>query len=352
MERVGQTEKKTRNKWRKRDLSVNLVFIVVVTVSFSLLCSCYFMFRGTILQTPLHKTCDSRWLQLRDSIYQSGVVADSIFRTKAPSKTPSKGKNEKENTLAKDDYIFTRNDFEMVREMQKEIIRRQDILTDDLRQETNNVINKVNGWLAFWMGIMAILGVFVPIALQFKLYRETRDREEEGKTKLEKAIRGGRIMLNKSKELWDKEIAKTKEVAKKDIKKEMESLVRVKFTTLIRTFHALSECSGLKVTVKRDELIERSLKEVINQFTNLVERYMEFPQDGEMVYHLCVAIVQVTSVLSLIKQFIPRRVRKVDYLITESYHLIDALNTPGTDCDTLHSRLRTYCKDLSLVTIR
>lgn len=39
---------------------------------------------------------------------------------------------------------------------------------DDLRQETNNVINKQNAWLSFWIGILAIVGALIPLLFQLK----------------------------------------------------------------------------------------------------------------------------------------------------------------------------------------
>lgn len=42
---------------------------------------------------------------------------------------------------------------------------------DDLRQETNNNINKINGWMAAWMALLGILGIFIPIVYQYSLYR-------------------------------------------------------------------------------------------------------------------------------------------------------------------------------------
>lgn len=38
----------------------------------------------------------------------------------------------------------------------------------DLRQETNNVIEKHNAWLSFWIGILAIVGALIPALLQWR----------------------------------------------------------------------------------------------------------------------------------------------------------------------------------------
>ena len=39
----------------------------------------------------------------------------------------------------------------------------------DIRQETNNIIDKQNGWFSFWLGILAIVGALIPFFFQLKL---------------------------------------------------------------------------------------------------------------------------------------------------------------------------------------
>lgn len=49
------------------------------------------------------------------------------------------------------------------------IMKRQDDLVNDIRQETSNNIDRINSVLTFWLGIMSLVGVLVPIALQIRL---------------------------------------------------------------------------------------------------------------------------------------------------------------------------------------
>lgn len=43
---------------------------------------------------------------------------------------------------------------------------------NNLRQETNNVIEKQNAWLAFWIAILAIVGALIPALLQWRNERK------------------------------------------------------------------------------------------------------------------------------------------------------------------------------------
>ena len=59
---------------------------------------------------------------------------------------------------------------------------------DDCRQETNNNINKSNGWLGFWIATMTILGVILPILMQHKNSKEERERIDKALGHAEKRI--------------------------------------------------------------------------------------------------------------------------------------------------------------------
>lgn len=50
---------------------------------------------------------------------------------------------------------------------------------DDLRQETNNVIDKQNMWLSFWLGILALVGALLPFFFQLRGANEQKREIEE-----------------------------------------------------------------------------------------------------------------------------------------------------------------------------
>lgn len=55
-----------------------------------------------------------------------------------------------------------------------ELESRQDDSINDIRQETNNIINKVNGWIGFWIAILAIFGGGLPLIIQYVQTKKTR----------------------------------------------------------------------------------------------------------------------------------------------------------------------------------
>lgn len=57
---------------------------------------------------------------------------------------------------------------------------------NDLRQESNNIINKWSAWLGFWISILALLMGLLPIAIQFKLSSRSEKRVKAELERLEK----------------------------------------------------------------------------------------------------------------------------------------------------------------------
>lgn len=71
---------------------------------------------------------------------------------------------------------------------QQIILKRQEDLVNDIRQETNNSIDKINMILSFWLGMMAIFGVAVPLVMDHLRRKESeRDLERQKKEVDEKA---------------------------------------------------------------------------------------------------------------------------------------------------------------------
>lgn len=60
---------------------------------------------------------------------------------------------------------------------------------DDYRQETNNVINKVNGWLSLWIAASSILVTLLPILFQFHIGRDNQKAVEKRIAESERGLR-------------------------------------------------------------------------------------------------------------------------------------------------------------------
>lgn len=340
----------------KTDKTVNRIFTVVVVAMSLILLSCAFMFYQTCMISLSHKECDHRWMELRDSIYDDIEHVDSIFTTyisakdinhKRASKTPNRLDGEK--------YIFTRNDIENLKKAQKTLIARQDRMVDDLRQETNNTINKVNGWLSFWMGIMAILGVFVPIALQFKLYRETRESDrnlkkqhEEDRNRIEDCLRQCQADIKGEYVRVEADIQRTHKSIIEEINKEVDLL---KFSGSIKSFQNLADCPSLSNNETRGLLMRKNWDEIVRITKRVINSYFHDTgsRDQNLTYQLSIVLIQTADVLSTIRKLHPHRSRRLQSLMEQSYRIVTEINSTSYDRNAVNTELTSYSESLSIL---
>lgn len=75
--------------------------------------------------------------------------------------------NNKESFVASSDVLHHLDSlYRNVIIKQEDILVRQADLVNDIRQETNNNLDKHSAWLAFWIAVLAFVGVVCPIAYQ------------------------------------------------------------------------------------------------------------------------------------------------------------------------------------------
>lgn len=56
---------------------------------------------------------------------------------------------------------------------------------NDLRQESNNIINKWNAWFSFWMALLAVLAGIIPMLMQIKIANDNEKKINEEIKKLD-----------------------------------------------------------------------------------------------------------------------------------------------------------------------
>lgn len=346
---------------------VDIIFIGVMVVILLIIGSSMWMFFEACRYETKYFNLQDEWMKKRDSMYLEVVPTDSVLSNiiLAKEKQEFEGKENKIDSLTTkkevDKYLIPLSDILKVRESQKLLIMRQDQLIDDVRQETNNIINKMNGWLGFWMGVMAILGVFVPIALQLKLYRENRDTEE----RLRKECKEELTHLRKESTLYEKKCEITQRTSQAGIKAELlnmeieidqrfkriqnnyqRDMQIIRFTATIRCFHNIIESPEIRTNELRDQLLVKNWKDIVTYLKKFIEYYNQTTDNGNS-YLMSVIIVQVASVLTSLRILIPWRKRQFESLATESNNIIEALNTVPLDKKTIISRLNSYQETLS-----
>lgn len=124
------------------------------------------------------------------------------------------------------DTVNPVSDRELLRELwhnQRHIHNMQADLLADVRQETNNSLEKITSELNFWIAVLALIGVFVPIAITYKGERDYKIRLEENIKNSKDRIASyiGRLNLRISK--WNERLVRNEEEYKKLSEKLTES---------------------------------------------------------------------------------------------------------------------------------
>lgn len=144
-------------------------FLGVLVVAFlGMLVCCYVAFDKTVLamEAPVYKV---------EHIYRHYPSFEFVSRETGNGQFAPAVDRIERNLQARIDSL-AKEGFNMQRQFDNSL--------SDLRQESNNNINKVNGWLGFWIALAAILGVGIPICSQIIISKEMRDEIAECKKEL------------------------------------------------------------------------------------------------------------------------------------------------------------------------
>lgn len=317
------------SKWELKWL-----FIWTIVTTLIVAVACGWMFYKTIDFDPSNKEYTEAWLEHRNDIQHYWYGVDSVGLAKP----------------------LTKGDMLRILKSQELVLDRQDVLVDDVRQETNNLINKMNGWLGFWIGIVALVGVFVPVALQFKLYRESKETEKELSGKI----------LNSTKSCKADLEAQAREI--------IGRIREITFATLVRNFQNVFECPATQVQESRNVVlreilskIKRRVEENIRLYCQRIEPsngnntetdYSDMDrisgnscEDAVTEHELTVMLIQATNLINIIKRLSQHKNRNLDRMLLQITSLITDLNTPGVLQSSINSKLRDFCVSLRLLSI-
>lgn len=99
---------------------------------------------------------------------QTSQVSDSDTRAN-PNDTASKA----------DRLLVLESKVRQLEYQVKQLNDNEERIVSDIRQESNNIINKFNAWLGFWIAILAIFGGLIPLVIQYILNNKSRKEFEE-----------------------------------------------------------------------------------------------------------------------------------------------------------------------------
>lgn len=290
------------------EIKSHISFLTVATISLILIVlACVVVFFKMCFCADLeHKEYDRKWLALRDSLYYTTlpfditVAADINDTTKVKRRLQlTTVKNRLDSITANDilDSIvitnrLSRQQIDLFVRNQQLLLHRQDTLADDLRQESNNLINKTNGWLAFWITVMTITGVIIPLALNYKTSKENK---EELLKALEEAQRIG------------------------------HSIDKLEMTRLVKNFEMICNSTVLQNSPERNTVAQNTWSEISSKYIQLVKLYISEDSNAIERNDITVAILNILSAFSTIRIYQKRRKRKIQHLEDVGKQLLNKL---------------------------
>lgn len=202
---------------------------------------------------------------------------------------------------------------ETIRNNQLYIIDQQDRLINDFRQEMNNNINKINTWLAYGIGIIGLLGVFIPLAIQIKFNSDeeeiSKERKEEFskmkedfeklKIKIEQQVKLQNHSIQKSMRELVNDFTKKFDEEKNKLNKEAQ-LHRI--WSRFMSFSCCLDNLGLKDLSEKNELLKYTWNKSIESLSDiLAETCGKTDVNIQDRVALVMSLVMLNSMISLLR---------------------------------------------------
>lgn len=238
---------------------------------------------------------------------------------------------------------------------------------NNLRQETNNLINKMNGWLSFWLCLLTIIAGIIPLCLQYKFNQESKEvakereaiREKknaklkddlekglkEEKTKIEKSIneitKEKKELTQQNKELHDQ--------LEKD-KKEYQLLEnQLKLNCIISSLLNAKENKLIDNSVERDVLLSKLMHELYEKTKCLFASIAQKSDDPNVKDIINTSLIQLFTVFKYYQRslVLKSRFRKIDLLLDHLKKIISELNEGRISTNQLGEELNQLEAEIS-----
>ena len=191
---------------------------------------------------------------------------------------------------------------------------------NDVRQETNNIINKINGWLSFWLAILALVGGVLPVVISWrqeqdnnKKFSDLTDKVNSKLINLEDRVQGKIDDLNNlHTELKSFIEDSKKELEKQRNKRELHE-THINITNIISSFIAAKNNKLIEDSYERDLLRISLLKELAIEFDKITDCIFndDYQQDCKVV--LQTILIQFYSLYASLRITL-LKVHKTQYL--------------------------------------
>ena len=149
---------------------------------------------------------------------------------------------------------------------------------NDVRQETNNIINKINGWLSFWLAILTLIGGVLPVVLSWRqeqdnnkkfsdLGNDITDRGNKIEKRVTEKINDLNVLHNQLRKVLKEQKA---ELVKQQNSRKLHE-THISITNIISSFMAAKNNKLIEDSFERDLLRISLLNALATEFEKITD---------------------------------------------------------------------------------
>lgn len=179
---------------------------------------------------------------------------------------------------------------------------------NDVRQETNNIINKINGWLSFWLAILALIGGVLPVVIGWKQEQDNTKKFEDLKNDLANTKEASKNdVKERLEEIRDfkEELCKIRDKIEDEYDKQLNRNkiheTHINITNIISSFIAAKDNKLLADSYDRDYLRVSLLNELFNEFNKITECMFKDEYQSESKIILKTILIQFYSLYASLR---------------------------------------------------
>lgn len=223
----------------------------------------------------------------------------------------------------------------LVNANQAQILQRQADLVNDIRQETNNNLDKMAAWLSFWIAIIAIVGAVLPFAFQYFVMKREEAKFREMKREFQRTIDNKQRDFESKIEEFKAELDNFRcQLESLDVKAYARSMIVAKENRV-----AFEE-SGSDI----EHIYLARIRDEINDFRN---RISEIHNWNDTRVSLLTLIIGVDNYLTAISHTADRfHKRKIDKLKDRVRRFVSILVKAGSYAD-VKTEFNAVCKEFN-----
>lgn len=146
---------------------------------------------------------------------------------------------------------------------------------DDARQETNNIINKVNGWISFWIAMLAFIGGLIPALMAVKNAEEAERKLTEYKGLLDQFFNTQVAALKKDcfgeVTAWKVEVKELRQLQRElTLENEKNKIISIVNTIITSVAPSIFKCHA-----NRKEMMRIFLLELHKNYTSFIHNLIK-----------------------------------------------------------------------------